>query len=75
MPSFRAGQLRSFTVEAGTAAGQGSDAPFAPGSGGPSLDDPLAPARGAARLDQAGAEGQPGQVGAAAAAGLVPDPV
>src|SRR5690348_12864815 len=30
---------------------------------------------GAAQLDQAGAEGQAGQVGAAAAAGLVPDPV
>jgi len=28
-----------------------------------------------ARLDQAGAEGQAGEVGAAAAAGLVPDPV
>src|SRR5215469_13216686 len=56
------------------AAGQGPADPFwvaaRPGS-----DDPQAPGAGRAWLDQARGQGQPGQAGAAAAAGLVPDPV
>src|SRR6516162_1757178 len=41
----------------------------------PGSDDPRTPGGRAGWLDQVCAEGQAGQVGAAAAAGLVPDPV
>ena len=62
---------------AGRAHGRGSVTPF-PGAGGrgrPTRSRADRRGRPPAGLDQSGAEGQAGQVGAAAAAGLVPDPV
>jgi hypothetical protein len=54
--------------------GQGPANPFRVAAR-PGSDDPQAQGSGEGWLDQVRAEGKAGQVGAAAAAGLVPDPV
>src|SRR5262245_61874194 len=58
---------------------QGPDTPFhavaPPGAGLPQPARTPAQAAGSPGLGQSGCQGQAGQVGAAAAAGLVPDPV
>ena len=70
-PSELARDLLTRIEQGNAGAGQ---RPYSPSGGGDrSMTTPRALAR--AGLDQAFAESQPGQVGAATAAGLVPDPV